>query len=133
MPKASRIHGLRVTANIDDKVHNTMVFKKKPILAAKQWFIGSEEERKKKATQFIRSIRRYMNVAGLNRFTQILTKDGIAAQVKLLTTDDKDKVGVLLARFENMLGKLSAYLTISAPYQPIVATYEDILTRPATL
>lgn len=114
---------------IGERVRKTMVFERNPILAAEQWFIGSEEEKESKAKEFIRSIRRYVNVAGLNRFTKILTKDGIAAQVKLLTTDDKDKVGVLLARFENMLGKLSDYLTISAPYQPIVATYEDILTR----
>lgn len=114
---------------IHERVYTKSVFVNRPINAAKHWFIGTNEQITKKAKEFIRSIRRYVNVAGLNRFTKILTKDGIAAQVKLLTTDDKDKVDVLLARFENMLGKLSAYLTISAPYQPIVATYEDILTR----
>lgn len=120
------IHGLRVTANIDDKVRDTMVFKKKPILAAEQWFIGSKEERRKKAEKLIGLISRYVTVASLGAFTDELINDGLAAQVELVSTDDSDKVGVLVARFKVTLGKLSDHID-PAYHATIVAKYEKIL------
>lgn len=119
------------TANIDERVRKTMVFKNNPIRAAEQWFIGSEI--KKKATQFIHSISPYVKAAGLGAFTAKLEQDGIAAQVELLSTDDSEKVGVLVGRFNETLGKLLAYLTDPASYATIVAKYETILKGTATL
>ena len=59
---------------IHERVYTKSVFVNRPINAAKHWFIGTNEQITKKAKEFIRSIRRYVNVAGLNRFTKNFDK-----------------------------------------------------------
>ena len=124
-PKRRMIHGLRVT-NIDDKVHTKSGIQEQTDSCGKAVVHWHQRTNNQEGKGVYRANKSLCDRGRVERVYRNLINDGIAAQVKLLTTDDSDKVDVLVARFENDFGQAQCSPRSGVP-STIVAKYEKIL------